>query len=193
MGLALLFVTLPFVVRTVQPVLLELDPRWRRPHARSAPARRRSSDASSSRTSSPASSLASRSRSAGGRRDRRAGPRQGNLPYKTQVASVFIFLHIQSGDRAGASTIAVVLLAVRSLSCSWSAASGGSRRGTSVPSAVSRSAASRSVYLSRCWSARRDRGLAGVRPRRRPSGARRDSATVHAFEVTLRSRRSRCR
>ena len=36
----------------------------------------------------------------------------GNLPFKTQVASVFIFLHIQSGDRAGASAIAVVLLAI---------------------------------------------------------------------------------
>ena len=35
-SLALLFVTLPFVVRTVQPVLLELDRRWRRPPPRSA-------------------------------------------------------------------------------------------------------------------------------------------------------------
>ena len=34
--LALLFVTLPFVVRAVQPVLLELDRRWRRRRPRSA-------------------------------------------------------------------------------------------------------------------------------------------------------------
>ena len=34
---ALLFVTLPFVVRAVQPVLLELDRRWRRRRRRSAP------------------------------------------------------------------------------------------------------------------------------------------------------------
>ena len=36
----------------------------------------------------------------------------GNLPFRTQVASVFIFQHIQSGDKAGASAIAVVLLAI---------------------------------------------------------------------------------
>ena len=39
-ALALLFVTLPFVVRSVQPVLIELDrSRWRKPPPRSAPAR----------------------------------------------------------------------------------------------------------------------------------------------------------
>ena len=36
----------------------------------------------------------------------------GNQPYKTEVASVFIFLHIQGGDQAGASAVAVVLLAI---------------------------------------------------------------------------------
>ena len=36
----------------------------------------------------------------------------GNLPYKTQVSSVFIFSRIESGDRAGAAAVAVVLLAI---------------------------------------------------------------------------------
>ena len=36
----------------------------------------------------------------------------GNLPYKTEVASVFVFNRIQTGDRAGAAAVAVVLLAI---------------------------------------------------------------------------------
>ena len=36
----------------------------------------------------------------------------GNLPYKTEVASVFIFLRIQSGDSTGAAAVAVVLLTI---------------------------------------------------------------------------------
>jgi sulfate transport system permease protein len=36
----------------------------------------------------------------------------GNLPYKTQVSSVFIFSRIESGDRSGAAAVAVILLAI---------------------------------------------------------------------------------
>ena len=36
----------------------------------------------------------------------------GNLPYKTQVSSVFIFSRIESGDQGGAAAVAVVLLAI---------------------------------------------------------------------------------
>jgi sulfate transport system permease protein len=36
----------------------------------------------------------------------------GNLPYRTEVASVFIFNRIQSGDPSGAAAVAVVLLAI---------------------------------------------------------------------------------
>ena len=36
----------------------------------------------------------------------------GNVPFKTEVASVFVFLHIQGGDQAGASAVAVVMLAI---------------------------------------------------------------------------------
>ena len=36
----------------------------------------------------------------------------GNLPFKTEVASVFVFNRVQSGDPAGAAAVAVVLLVV---------------------------------------------------------------------------------
>ena len=36
----------------------------------------------------------------------------GNLPFKTEVASVFIFNRIQSGDPSGAAAVAVVLLGI---------------------------------------------------------------------------------
>jgi sulfate transport system permease protein len=36
----------------------------------------------------------------------------GNLPYKTEVSSVYISGRIESGDTAGAAAVAVVLLAV---------------------------------------------------------------------------------
>jgi sulfate transport system permease protein len=36
----------------------------------------------------------------------------GNIPYKTEVASVFIFLRIQSGDPHGAAAVATLLLAI---------------------------------------------------------------------------------
>ena len=36
----------------------------------------------------------------------------GNLPYRTEVSSVFIYLRIQSGDSSGAAAVAVVLLTI---------------------------------------------------------------------------------
>ncbi len=36
----------------------------------------------------------------------------GNLPYRTEVASVFVFNRIQSGDPHGAAAVAVVLLTI---------------------------------------------------------------------------------
>ncbi len=35
----------------------------------------------------------------------------GNLPFKTEVSSVFIYNRIQSGDDAGAAAVSVTLLA----------------------------------------------------------------------------------
>jgi sulfate transport system permease protein len=112
-GLALCFVTLPFVVRTVQPVLHELDTEMEEA-ARSLGA----SETTSFRRivlpnilpgilSGVALALA-----------RGVGEIgsivliSGNLPYKTEVSSVFVMNRIESGDPAGAAAVAVVLLVV---------------------------------------------------------------------------------
>jgi len=111
--LALLFETLPFVVRTVQPVLLELD--------REAEEAARSLGAPESRVfrsivlpnilpgilSGVALGFA-----------RAVGEIgaivliSGNVPFKTEVSAVFVFNHIQSGDQNGASAVALVMLAI---------------------------------------------------------------------------------
>ncbi len=111
--LALLFVTLPFVVRTVQPVLIELDVEMEEA-ARSLGARplvvfRRivlpnilpgilsGLTLAFARAVGEIGSLVLVS---------------GNLPYRTEVASVFIFNQLQSGNPHGAAAVAVVLLAI---------------------------------------------------------------------------------
>ena len=105
--------TLPFVVRTVQPVLLELDTEMEEA-ARSLGA----SELTVFRRivlpnilpgilSGVALAFARAVGEIGARRPDRRQP-----AVQTEVASVFIFLHIQSGDRAGASAVAVVLLAI---------------------------------------------------------------------------------
>jgi sulfate transport system permease protein len=112
-AMALLFVTLPFVVRAVQPVLIELD----------------------TEMEEAAASLGAR----GGTIFRRivlpnlmpailAGAAlafaraigefgslvliSGNIPFDTEVASVFIFGQIESGNTTGAAAVSVVLLAI---------------------------------------------------------------------------------
>ena len=112
-ALALLFVTLPFVVRAVQPVLLELDTEMEEA-ARSLGA---GEGTVFRRIVLPniLPGILSGVALAFARAVGEIGALvliSGNLPFKTQVASVFIFLHIQSGDRAGASAVAVVLLAI---------------------------------------------------------------------------------
>jgi sulfate transport system permease protein len=111
--LALLFVTLPFVVRTVQPVLLELD--------RESEAAARSLGASEARVFSSIvlpnilPGILSGVALAFARAVGEIGALvliTGNLPYKTEVASVFVFNHIQSGDQAGAAAVAVVMLLI---------------------------------------------------------------------------------
>jgi sulfate transport system permease protein len=110
---ALLFVTLPFVVRTVQPVLLELDTEMEEA-ARSLGA---GETTVFRRVILPniLPGILSGVALAFARGVGEIGALiliSGNLPFRTQVASVFIFQHIQSGDKAGASAIAVVLLAI---------------------------------------------------------------------------------
>jgi sulfate transport system permease protein len=109
---ALLFVTLPFVVRSVQPVLMEVD--------------REAEEAAASLGAGPfttfrrvilpalAPAIISGAGLALGRALGEFGSVvliSGNLPFKTEVGSVFIYNRIQSGDEAGAAAVSVVLLA----------------------------------------------------------------------------------
>ena len=111
--LALLFVTLPFVVRTVQPVLLELD--------LEAEEAARSLGASEARVFRSVilpnilPGVLSGVALAFARAVGEIGALvliSGNLPFKTEVASVFVFNHIQSGDQTGAAAVAVVMLVI---------------------------------------------------------------------------------
>jgi len=111
--LALLFVTLPFVIRTVQPVLLELD--------------REMEEAAASLGAGPLKTfrhivfpnlfpaILSGVALAFARAIGEFGAVvliSGNLPFKTEVAAVFIFGRIESGDAPGAAAVSVVILVI---------------------------------------------------------------------------------
>jgi sulfate transport system permease protein len=109
---ALLFVTLPFVVRTVQPVLLELDTEMEEA-ARSLGA---SEFGTFRRIVLPniLPGILSGLTMAFARAVGEIGALiliTGNLPYKTEVASVFVYQRID-GDPAGAAAVSVVLLGI---------------------------------------------------------------------------------
>ncbi|MEA2309161.1 MAG: sulfate/thiosulfate transport system permease protein [Thermoleophilaceae bacterium] len=110
---ALLFVTLPFVVRSVQPVLLALDAEVEEAAA-SLGAR---PFQVFRRVVLPSITPAVLSGAALGFA-RAVGEfgsiviLAGNLPFKTEVASIFIYKRIQSDDPSGAAAVSVVLLAV---------------------------------------------------------------------------------
>ena len=112
-GLALLFVTMPFVVRTVQPVLGELD--------------KDMEQAAASLGASPwltfrriilpniAPAIAAGASLAFTRAIAEFGATvliSGNIPLKTQVAAVQIFGQIEGDNTAGAAAVSTVLLAV---------------------------------------------------------------------------------
>jgi sulfate transport system permease protein len=111
--LALLFVTLPFVVRTVQPTLIELD--------------REMEEAAASLGASPFAvfrrivlpnlvpAVLSGVALAFARAIGEFGSVvliSGNLPFKTEVASVYVFGQIQSSNPTGAAAVSVLLLAI---------------------------------------------------------------------------------
>jgi sulfate transport system permease protein len=111
--LALLFVTLPFVVRTVQPVLLELD--------------RDMEEAAASLGARPVAifrrivfpnlfpAILSGVALAFARAIGEFGAIvliSGNLPFRTEVASVYIFGRIEGGDPEGAAAVSLVLLVI---------------------------------------------------------------------------------
>jgi sulfate transport system permease protein len=111
--LVLLFVTLPFVVRTVQPVLLELD-RSMEEAARSLGARE---SAVFARIVLPniLPGVLSGVAMAFARAVGEIGAIviiSGNLPYRTEVASVYVLEQSQSGNATGAAAVAVLLLAI---------------------------------------------------------------------------------
>ncbi len=110
--LALLFVTLPFVVRAVQPLLLEMD----REMEEAAASLGAGGFTIFRRIVFPnllpgigAGVALAFARALG-----EFGSLvliTGNLPFKTLVSSVFIFQQIESGNTAGAAAVSVVLLA----------------------------------------------------------------------------------
>jgi sulfate transport system permease protein len=112
-ALALLFVTLPFVVRSVQPVLIELDLEME--------------EAATSLGASPATvfrrivlpnlvpAILSGCALAFARAVGEFGSLvliTGNLPFKTEAASVFIFAQVESDAPISASAVSVVLLVI---------------------------------------------------------------------------------
>jgi sulfate/thiosulfate transport system permease protein len=110
-ALALLFVTLPFVVRSVQPVLLELD--------------RSAEEAASSLGAGPLAvfrrivlpaltpAILSGMALSFARAVGEFGSVvliSGNLPFKTEVGSVYIFSQVENDNVAAAAAVSVVLL-----------------------------------------------------------------------------------
>jgi sulfate/thiosulfate transport system permease protein len=111
--LALLFVTLPFVVRAVQPVLLELDDEME--------------EAAASLGAKPFGvfrrivfpnllpAILSGVALAFARAVGEFGAIvliSGNIPFKTELSSVYIFGQLQSGNGSGAAAVSVLLLAI---------------------------------------------------------------------------------
>ena len=110
---ALLFVTLPFVVRTVQPVLLEFDREMEEAAASLGAGRltifRRVVLPNLLPAISAGTALAfARAISEFGS----TVLISGNLPFKTQVAAVHIFGQIETDNTTGAAAVATVLLVV---------------------------------------------------------------------------------
>jgi sulfate transport system permease protein len=111
--LALLFVTLPFVVRAVQPVLLELDVEMEQ----AAESLGASRFTVFRRIILP--NLLPAIIAGGGLAFARAVGEFGslvlitaNIPFKTQAASVFIFSQVESDNIVGAAAVSVVLLVI---------------------------------------------------------------------------------
>src|SRR3954454_14226543 len=109
--LALLFVTLPFVVRAVQPVLLGLDT-----DVEAAASCLGAGPFQTFRRITLPAILPATLTGAGLAFARSLGEVgsivliSGNIPVKTQVASVFISGQVESGDANGAAAVSVVLL-----------------------------------------------------------------------------------
>jgi sulfate transport system permease protein len=110
---ALLFVTLPFVVRTVQPVLIELDREMEEAAVSLGASRLRTFRSIVFPHLLPA--LLSGVALAFARAIGEFGAViliSGNLPFKTEVASLYVFQRLNSGDAQGASALALLMLVI---------------------------------------------------------------------------------
>jgi sulfate/thiosulfate transport system permease protein len=111
--LALLFVTLPFVVRAVQPLLMELDVEMEEAAASLGASRLTTLRRIILPTLTPAILIG-----AGLSFARAVGEFgsvvliTGNIPFHTQVSSLFVFSQIESDNVRGAAAVSVVLLAI---------------------------------------------------------------------------------
>jgi sulfate/thiosulfate transport system permease protein len=111
--LALLFVTLPFVVRTVQPVLLELDREMEEAAASLGAGRLAIFRRIVFPNLFPA--ILSGVALAFARAVGEFGAVvliSGNIPFDTEIASVYIFGQIESNNVTGAAAVSVLLLAI---------------------------------------------------------------------------------
>ena len=110
---ALLFVTLPFVVRAVQPVLMELDQEMEEAAASLGAPNHRIFRSIILPNLTPA--LVAGAALAFARAIGEFGSLvllTGNIPFKTQVASVYIYGRIETSDPSGAAAVSVLLLAI---------------------------------------------------------------------------------
>ncbi|HET9120401.1 MAG TPA: sulfate ABC transporter permease subunit CysT, partial [Solirubrobacterales bacterium] len=110
---ALLFVTLPFVVRAVQPVLMELDQEMEEAAASLGASNRRIFRSIILPNLTPA--MVAGCGLAFARAIGEFGSLvllTGNIPFKTQVASVYIFGRVETNDLSGAAAVSVFLLAL---------------------------------------------------------------------------------
>jgi sulfate transport system permease protein len=110
---ALLFVTLPFVVRAVQPVLMELDQEMEEAAASLGASNRRIFRSIVLPNLTPA--MVAGCGLAFARAIGEFGSLvllTGNIPFKTQVASVYIFGRVETNDLSGAAAVSVFLLAL---------------------------------------------------------------------------------
>ncbi|MHB8467992.1 MAG: sulfate ABC transporter permease subunit CysT [Acidimicrobiales bacterium] len=110
---ALLFVTLPFVVRTVQPVLLEFDVEMEEAAASMGASKLTTFRRIVLPNLMPA--IAAGTALSFARAISEFGATvliSGNIPFKTEVASVHIFSQIESDNTVGAAAVSTVLLVV---------------------------------------------------------------------------------
>jgi sulfate/thiosulfate transport system permease protein len=110
---ALLFVTLPFVVRAVQPVLMEIDKEMEEAAASLGASNRRIFRSIILPNLTPA--IVAGCGLAFARAIGEFGSLvllTGNIPFDTQVASVYIFGRVETNDLSGAAAVSVFLLAI---------------------------------------------------------------------------------